>query len=145
MKKIAIVTINYNSEKTTQNFLDSIKKEKSADFSVKVIVVDNGSEKLFKTEDSVMVIRSEKNTGFSGGCNLGIKKAMDDGADYILLINNDTTVDQNLIKDLLEVFENDSKIGIATPKIYFSKGSEFHKDKYQKSDLGKVLWFAGDL
>lgn len=143
MRNISIVTVNYNSQEETKKLLSSLEKVKIDDINLKVIVIDNGSEIVFKSNENVNVIRLDTNTGFTGGCNIGIKKALEDYADYILLINNDTTVDPDLIKNLLAVLESEQKIGLVTPKIYFSKGSEFHKDRYQKSELGKVLWFAG--
>ncbi len=143
MKKISIVTINYNSEEATKNLLTSLKKIKVANFSWDVVVVDNGSEKVFKTNEKAFIIRSDINTGFTGGCNIGIKEGLGRGADYILLINNDTTVQPDLIKDLQAALESDPTIGVTVPKIYFSKGQEFHKAKYKKEELGRVLWFAG--
>ncbi|OGL47210.1 MAG: hypothetical protein A2161_14515 [Candidatus Schekmanbacteria bacterium RBG_13_48_7] len=41
--------------------------------------------------------------------------------------------------------DSDSKIGLVSPKIYFAKGYEFYKKRYQKSDLGKIIWYAGGL
>ncbi|HUQ85043.1 MAG TPA: glycosyltransferase family 2 protein [Candidatus Limnocylindrales bacterium] len=145
MKKVSIITINYNSGIATEKFLRSLEKVKISGFELEIIVIDNGSEKAFKTSDNISVIRSDTNNGFTGGCNIGIKKALKNGADYVLLINNDTTVHPILIKNLIEGIEDDDKIGIATPKIYFSKGHEFHKDKYKKEELGQVIWFAGGV
>src|SRR6266581_1087235 len=70
--------------------------------------VDNASTKPFvlkkeRKKENVHVIRSEKNTGFTGGNNIGMQYALDHGADYILIINNDTIADQDLLKNLLEV------------------------------------------
>lgn len=143
MKKVSIITVNYNSEQATKKLLESLKHLKVSNLVLDILVVDNGSEKVFVTNEKVNVIRSNTNTGFAGGCNIGIKKALETGADYVLLINNDTTVDPSLIKNLLNVMESNYKIGVVTPKIYFSKGHEFHKDRYEQKDLGKVLWFAG--
>lgn len=148
MKKIVIVTVNYNTEEDTKALLNSLKKVKKPNFTLVTIVVDNGSKKAFELSASekrsdLILIRSEENTGFSGGNNIGIKKALEVGADYILMVNNDTIVHDDMIKNLLSVLDSDAKIGLVTPKIYFAKGHEFHKDRYTKEELGKVFWFAG--
>ena len=64
-------------------------------------------------------------------------------ADYVLVVNNDTIIDPLMIKNLLKVLDSDERIGVVTPKIYFAKGHEFHKDRYSKEELGKVFWYAG--
>lgn len=147
MKKVAIVTINFNTTEDTKAFLRSVKRVKTTGFILETIVVDNGSKEIFTLnkdeKDEVVLIRSERNTGFTGGNNIGIKEALKRDADYILMVNNDTTMDQNLINNLLEVLESDEKIGVTTPKIYFAKGHEFHKDRYTEKELGKVFWYAG--
>jgi GT2 family glycosyltransferase len=148
MKKIAIITVNYNTSEDTIEMLHSLKHVKTPDIALTIIVVDNGSTESFKIPDSlksetITVIRSEDNTGFSGGNNIGIKAALKQDIDYVLLVNNDTLMDPDLVINLLKVMESKSDIGVTTPKIYFAKGHEFHKDRYTKEELGKVIWFAG--
>lgn len=147
MKKIAIVTTTYNTPQDTNNLLQSIEKIKTDGFELKIIITDNGSKETYTlpntTKQNITLTRLDKNIGFTGGYNNGMKKALEDGADYILIVNNDTIMDPNLIKNLLAVLEQDPKIGVAVPKIYFAKGHEFHKDRYKKDELGRVLWYAG--
>jgi GT2 family glycosyltransferase len=100
-----------------------------------VIVVDNGS-----TDDSGMrlrrefpdgkFLRCEQNLGFTGGNNLGMKEALEDGADYVLLLNNDTLVDPSFLKHLVRVAESDSRIGIVGPKIFYASEPQ-------------RIWYAG--
>jgi len=148
MKKVAVVTVNFNTEQDTIDFLKSLQHVKTPDISLDIVIVDNGSKEVFKLpgnlkEKNIILILSDKNTGFSGGYNIGIKEALKHGADYILIVNNDTIVDPDMIKNLLSVLESKPEIGVTTPKIYFAKGHEFHKDRYKPSELGKVFWFAG--
>src|SRR5437588_48228 len=148
MKKVISVTLNYNTEDDTKTFLMSLEKINTTGFTYEVIVVDNASKNIFtlsekEKKDYITVIRLEVNTGFAGGNNIGIKEALNRGADYVLVVNNDTIVDPDMITNLLKVLESDNKIGLTTPKIYFAKGHEFHKDRYKEEDLGKVFWFAG--
>jgi GT2 family glycosyltransferase len=148
MKKVGIVTLNYNTDKDTHNFLASLEKVHLSGFQIETIVVDNASKVPFiltpqEEKEKIYLIRSEENTGFAGGNNIGIKEALKRGADYILLINNDTIVHPDMIKNMLEVLESDQTIGLVTPKIYFAKGHEFHRDRYEKEELGKIFWYAG--
>lgn len=62
----------------------------------------------------------------------------------MMVLNNDTIVDGKLLVSLLSSFElQDKKVGIVSPKIYFARGFEFHKRRYSRQDLGRVIWYAG--
>lgn len=148
MKKVFAIAISFNKEEVTFAWLDSMQKVKTLGFSLDIVIVDNASTKPFvlnkeRKKENVHVIRSEENTGFTGGNNIGMQYALDHGADYILIINNDTIADSDLLKNLIEVLDSKPNIGLTAPKIYFAKGNEFHKDRYKKDDLGKVFWYAG--
>lgn len=148
MTNISIILVNWNGEKDTLACLASLKKVSMHQrVNASVIVVDNGS-----TDDSVAAIQKNfpdvevmeagKNSGFAAGNNVGIRFALENGADYIWLLNNDTSVDKNALVALLEAWK-DPRVGIAGSKIYFAPGNEFHKERYQKPEQGKVLWYAG--
>lgn len=148
MKKIAVVTVTYNTEKDTKNLLLSLGRIEKNNFQPQIIIVDNGSKTRFQLEpqekkDDITVIRNDENMGFAGGYNIGIREALARKADYILIINNDTKVYSDMLKKLLLILESDPKIGVTVPKIYFAKGHEFHKDRYKPEELGKVIWYAG--
>ncbi|MCR4305876.1 MAG: glycosyltransferase family 2 protein, partial [Candidatus Daviesbacteria bacterium] len=147
--KIAIITLNYNGKKDTLDFLESLGLLRTANSELKTIVVDNASSDgsvvaIHKAYPQVDILQTGANLGFSGGYNKGLEYAKIWGADYFLLINNDTLIkDPNLISELLNTFKLDPKIGLVSPKIYFAKGFEFHTERYGNGDPGKVLWFAG--
>lgn len=149
MNKVAIVTVNYNGKKDTLEFLESLKKLPTINYQLLTIVVDNGStdglvSELVKNYPEVDVLQNGENKGFAGGYNRGINYALIWGADYILIINNDCLIkDGNLLDKLIKTAQSDPKIGLVSPKIYFAKGFEFHKDRYAPSDLGHVVWYAG--
>lgn len=154
-KRISIVIVNWNGKDDTVVALDSINTMDKRGCDISVIVVDNGS-----TNDSVPVIKyahpwitlieTGKNLGFTGGNNIGMKKALEQGADFVWLLNNDIIADRNALS-ILSVFDNPSvdlpagMAGIAGSKIYFAPGREYHKDRYSKSEQGRVFWFAGGL
>lgn len=149
MKKIFVVIINYKGEKNTKELLESLKGVKRDGLDLNVLVIDNYPKDPIKISEKdyadlkLKLILNKNNLGFSGGNNVGIKYSLENGADYLLFINNDTLVDPGFIENLVATAEKDQKNGIVVPKIYFAKGYEFHKDKYKKEDLGKVIWYAG--
>lgn len=155
MKKIAIITLNYNGKQDTLELLESINKLQITSYKLLVIVVDNasfdGSVSAIKQQfPQIDIVQTGSNLGFAGGFNKGIDYARAWGADYFLLINNDCLIkDVDLITKLVKTIESDEnlpagrQVGLVSPKIYFAPGFEFHKDRYKKEDQGKVLWFAG--
>ncbi|MBL3658200.1 glycosyltransferase family 2 protein [Fulvivirga sediminis] len=136
---ISIIALNYNQLKVTCEFLESTKQLKYSNYEI--IVVDNHSlenpEAYIKQHyPEVTVVRNEKNLGFSGGNNSGIKIAK---GDYYFVVNNDTEVTPDLLDHLLEPFLADESIGIVCPKImYFDK-----PDLIQYAGYTKINSFTG--
>ena len=119
--RVSIISVNYNGLKDTCELIDSIPFNDN----MEVIVVDNAStqdEASFISErfPQVKVIRSDKNLGFAGGNNLGIKEAK---GDYILLIHNDTYFKDFKTDSLIKRLESSDKIGIVCPKLRFAWGN----------------------
>ncbi len=149
MKKVAIVTVNFNGNKDTLELLESLKRLQVTGYRLQTIVVDNGSSdgsvsEISKKFPGVDILQNGDNEGFSGGFNRGMVFGYVWGADYVLIINNDALIkDENLLQSMIQAFESDENIGVVSPKIYFASGFEFHKDRYKQEDLGKVIWYAG--
>lgn len=151
MTKVSIVVLNWNRKKDTLACLKSLEGLNTKGFRLQVIVVDNGS-----TDNSVdvlegynasnfdyLLLKNQENLGFTGGINRGLKRALKEKANYVMMLNNDTEVDPRIIVELLNVAKKHPMAGIFSPKIYFGKGHEFHIERYKKKDLGSVIWFAG--
>jgi len=82
----------------------------------------------------LIIIKNEKNYGFAEGSNIGIRYTLKSlNPDYVLLLNNDTVVDKEFLRELVKVGESDYKIGIVGPKIYY----------YNFNERSDVIWFAG--
>ncbi len=156
MTKVAITTVNYNGKQDTLDWLASLKKLDARGLEVKIFVVSNEEintpeymkksslEKKTSFLISVEVILKKENRGSAGGYNDGAKAALAWGADYILLINNDTLIkSSDLLTSLIHCASSDPRIAAVSPKIYFAPGFEFHKERYSKQDIGKVIWYAG--
>jgi GT2 family glycosyltransferase len=147
--KILILVLNFNNKKNTIDCLDSLKKTKiNKGWLVRTVVVDNastdGSKKLIKKRyPDTKIIENKENLGFAGGNNVGLKWGLKDDFDFILLLNNDTLVDSNILIELIKVVKKNNQIGLVSPKIYFAPGFEFHKKRYSQKDRGKVVWYGG--
>ncbi|MFC1653748.1 glycosyltransferase [Patescibacteria group bacterium] len=151
--KIGLVLLNYYGLVDTLECLESLKTVRTTNIDLQTYVInatDKGSEKdsthgeqIKKKYPHVHLLESD-NLGFSGAHNVATKAALKDGADEIIWLNNDTTVHKDFITHLHEAISKEG-VGAAAPKIYFYKGNEFHKDQYKKSDLGKVIWYAGGI
>lgn len=149
MKNVFIIVVNWNGKADTLTCLSSLAEMDTAGCNVKIVVVDNAStdgsvEAIKKAFPKVTVLESPVNEGFTGGNNRGMRFAMDEGADFLWLLNNDTIVDTKVLAGFLRVFQDDS-VGIAGSKIYFAPGHEFHHDRYGKKERGRVIWYAGGL
>ncbi|OGZ34463.1 MAG: hypothetical protein A2Y98_04010 [Candidatus Portnoybacteria bacterium RBG_19FT_COMBO_36_7] len=120
--KVYIIILNWNGCNDTIECIESLKSVTYPNFSV--VVVDNASsdnsiDVIPRKYRDIAFIEVKKNMGFAGGNNIGIKYALEHGADYILLLNNDTTVEPNFLSELVNVAQANKKIGILGPKIYF--------------------------
>lgn len=120
--KVIVITLNWNGKKWIDLCLSSLLKLNYSNY--KVLMVDNNSvdgsyEHVIKNYKDIDIIRNDKNLGYSKGFNVGIKHAMKLGADYVLLVNNDTVIGRNALKNLVKTAESDEKIGFTTGKVMF--------------------------
>lgn len=117
--KLSVIIVTYNSSKYIKKCLNSLMDNLPGDSEV--IVVDNGSKddtrKIVKDFGNVKLVESE-NVGFGKGVNLGIKNSI---GEYLFLLNPDTVLTKNSIKDILE-FANNKKFGIIVPQLIESTG-----------------------
>lgn len=132
--RVAIILVNYNTFEDTKECVLSLLKIEEMN-NCQIVVVDNCSTNL--DDDAIEFIRkntvylqSKENIGFSGGNNIGIRWALSNKYDYVLLLNNDTIVKSNFLKELFDGIKNKSNVGAAIGKIYY------YHDK-------NLLWYAG--
>lgn len=140
---IGLTTVNYNQYHLTREFLDSLATVNNAS-DLSVFIADVSSKKeVFKIDKYPMrvVIKSLPNKGYAFGINEGIKYFIGQGLDKFCAINNDIFFDRNFPSEAHRGFE---KADIFGGKIYYAPGFEYH-NKYQKKDIGKILWYAGGI
>jgi len=129
VKNIAVVILNYNTFDDTVICVDSIKKF-TKKVSYKIYIVDNASpdksgEQLlakYTSDSGVDVLRSDVNKGFSGGNNIGIRAALNDGYEYIYLLNSDIILENDAFSLMQDRFETSKDVAIVGPHIVNSIG-----------------------
>ena len=88
----------------------------------------------------MILIKNDENYGFAEGNNIGIRYALKTGADYILLLNNDTVVDKDFLSELVKVMESNKKIGIAGSKIL-----DYNNPSIVQCTGGYINWWLGNI
>ena len=136
MRTVSIVIPNYNGKHFLEDCLRSVFAQDIED--QEVIVVDNGSTdgslEYLNTYPGVRTIAMDKNYGFCGAVNAGIKAAE---SDYVILLNNDTEVDKNFAKELLNAIRANEKIFSCSSKMV-----QFH-DRTRMDDAGDYYCALG--
>ncbi len=146
MNRIFIIVLHFGDPKVTQQCLQSIFQSKLTFQGL--VVVDNGGN--FESRDKrITIIKNKKNLGFAEGVNVGIKYALSNGADYVLLLNNDTLVEDNFLDRLIGFSEESMQVGIVGPAIKFKKdgkvvydiGGKFNKvfGRTSHEEVSKVV------
>lgn len=128
--RVVVVIVNYNGIEDTLECIESLKVAEGVD---KIIVVDNASDNdeasIIKGKyKDIITIRSKKNGGFSYGNNIGVQWALLHQYEYVLLLNNDTVINKNMITVLKKYA---SKNIVCTPKMLY----------YYDKD---IIWYGGE-
>jgi len=118
---LSIIIVNYNGAAFLENCIQSIEKTCQG-FDYEIIIVDNNSsdnsiEIIENQFDNISLIKSETNLGFAAGNNIGVKNSK---GDYILLLNNDTVLLDN-IYPAIELLKNNQNIGVVGIKMLDDK------------------------
>ena len=126
MSLVAVV-VSWNGRDDTLDALESLR-------GIDTVVVDNGSvdgsaDAIAERFPEVELIRAGVNLGFAGGNNAGIRRALDRGADWVLLVNNDATVEPGIVAALAAAAESRPDAGVLACKVLFADSDR--------------LWYAG--
>ena len=127
LMNLVAVVLSYNGREDTLAALESLR-------GIGTVVVDNGStdgsaEAVAAGFPDVELVRTGVNLGFAGGNNVGIRRALDRGADWVLLLNNDATVEPGLVEALAAAAEARPDAGVLACKVLFADSDR--------------LWYAG--
>jgi GT2 family glycosyltransferase len=130
---VYIIIVNWNGKTDTLACLDSLRR---VDYpTYRIVVVDNAStdgsvEAIRAQHPNIVVLAQQTNLRFAGGNNAGMRYALEQNAELICLLNNDTTVDRAFLTHLVARLQSDTAIGAVAPKIYY------HSEPNR-------IWFAG--
>jgi GT2 family glycosyltransferase len=136
MRRLVMVMLNWNGLADTRAALASLAAcHVPAGWEVRLIMVDNGSsdgsaEAVRREFPAVEVLALDENRRFAGGNNPAIRLALDAGADAVMLVNNDTEADPELLRHLIAALEADPRAGGVAPLIPFARP----RDR---------IWYAG--
>jgi GT2 family glycosyltransferase len=132
-RPVAAIVLNWNGRDATDRCLASLL---GSDYpALRVYCVDNGSTDdslayLMPRHPAVTFLPTGENLYYAGGNNVGLRRAIEDGAEYVLVLNNDTTVAPEMISVLARTLDQNPDVGMVGPKIYYL-------------DRPDILWFAG--
>jgi GT2 family glycosyltransferase len=135
MPSVTVVLLSYQTEgiADTAACIESLQSGCYPD--LRIIVIDNGTPQdvaasLENRFPDVVYCRLPQNLGFTGGNNRGIERALDEGCDYVLMLNNDTVVEPDCVTQLVQAAEADRNAGAVGGQIFYF-------------DEPKRIWFAG--
>lgn len=122
--RVVVSILNWNGARETIACVRSLLACRPETMTLRVVVVDNGSRADDREaleaglhDAGVQLIRLDRNTGFAGGHNVVIREALEDGSDYIWLLNNDTLVSEGALATLVAFMQRDPGCGAASPVI----------------------------
>lgn len=137
MLKVATVIVTYNGSRWIERCLKDLQ---ASSYPTEIIIVDNAStdntiEKIISVMPGVELIRSAENLGFGRGNNLGIERALQQGAQYLFLLNQDAYVSVHCIETLIQTMEQHREWGILSPLQLAPNGTD--PDRAFKKYMGK--------
>lgn len=119
--KIAIIILNWNAAADTLRCIQQIATWQRLQPEIWVVdnaSTDNSRDLIAQTAPQVHLITNETNLGYAGGNNEGLSRAIDNGADFILLLNNDASINEEAVLKLVETLQNNPQVGIVGPLMY---------------------------
>ncbi|MFA9289095.1 MAG: glycosyltransferase family 2 protein [Weeksellaceae bacterium] len=140
---IAIITVVYKNYTVLEDFFASLAQQTNHEFHV--FAADASPDKKpIAYKDLKITTLAIENKGYAYGINQAIDAARSKGFTRFAIMNNDTYLDRSFMKTLGKTMETYPTTLIGA-KIYYASGFEYHKDRYDKKDLGKVFWYAGGI
>ncbi|PIX74206.1 hypothetical protein COZ39_00775, partial [Candidatus Roizmanbacteria bacterium CG_4_10_14_3_um_filter_33_21] len=140
--RLAIITVVYQNYIILDDFFDSLCKNADVDFQLYIIDLSEQKKSIIPPSQLKVQMITGENKGYAHGVNLGIKKAMQDGINHFCIVNSDIIFSANFVQNVKQSL-SDNPHSIIGGKIYYAPGYEYHKTRYQKINLGKVIWYAG--
>ena len=120
MKRTGIIILNWNAAQDTINCVRNFQE--FSEHEINIYVIDNNSdpadrEKIQRECQDIVLLRNSHNLGYAGGNNVGIRRALKDGCEYILLMNNDARIAEKDFSLLVQAMAAEPDLGIVGPII----------------------------
>ena len=120
MKRTGIIILNWNAAQDTINCVRNFQEFRENEITIHV--VDNNSdpadrEKIQQNCQDIVFIQNDRNLGYAGGNNVGLRRALKDGCKYILLMNNDARITEKDFSLLVQAMDAEPDLGIVGPLI----------------------------
>lgn len=159
---IYIIILNWNGWEDTVECVKSLRTTACTE-PYKILIIDNCSsndsvERIKDACPEIELIQNESNLGFGGGCNIGLQHSMQNNAEFVWLLNNDTTVYADTLQELINIANTDASIGIVGSVLYYMNAPETvqtwgggyvnfwagHTENiYYKNDIPKLQYITG--
>jgi rhamnosyltransferase len=146
MSKIAAVVVLYNSElnvlKNIKTYIDQVEKLYAVDNSE---VLNSFLIEDIKSLDKTEYIANKTNIGIAAALNIGAKRAIDEGYNYLLTMDQDSQVSSLMVSHLLGGFTEDSKIALVSPTIKHVVGRDSSPTVEKAYEQVFTAWTSGSL
>lgn len=147
--RIYAVVLNSNGGSYLHFCLDKLVHMKiNKEDIFQIVVVDNGSSDesvkiLEKNYPDCTIIKNDTNLGYAEGNNVGIRYAQNHNADFVWIVSPEIVPSEDSLLRLVSAADTYKDAGIFGSKIYYFPGHEVEKERFEKEELGKILWYAG--
>lgn len=149
MDKIFVIIVTYNGKHWYERCFGSLN---NSTIPITTVVIDNASEDdtvdfIKKEYPKIILIESNKNLGFGQANNIGIRYALNNGADYVFLLNQDAWIEPDSINELIKISKKNTEYGVLGPmllsadKKHISKGYEYYLQSIDDNLFIEDLYF----
>ncbi len=143
---VYVVVLNYRNYTDTIECVRTLKRVSYPNF--RIILIENGSdnesERVLRTEfPEIEIVQTGRNLGYSGGNNVGLQRALEEGAEFAVILNNDTLVQDDFLSRLVEHARSDPSAGVLGSLILNPDGTVDRMCARRSPPLGAILWNHG--
>jgi len=144
--KVLVLILSYNGKRWLEGCLPTVLAMDYPNFET--VVIDNGSSDdtqtlLRNTFPTVSVVTLQPNRGYAGGFNAGLGYAAEHGAEFFLIMNNDTEIDRHALTALVVLASTRERAGFVTGKVYFHDRRDTFQSVGKKED--RITWVGSHI
>ena len=140
---IALTTVVYNNYTVLEDFMKSLKDQTHTEYHLYIADASLHKKRIDYPNIHYTVIPCE-NRGYAYGINLGLKAALKDGYTQFCVINDDVYFEKDFLSTMSTTLK-EHPASLVGGLIYYAPHHEYHTDRYEKKDLGRVIWYAGGI